>query len=196
MSNATDKQTFDLDKLAAELTEEEAKQLWNRLRYRHDWLGTFWSREDVQVEAWNAETESFEVDDEATLTDAEWNAVRSTYGWRKGFVDALVEGSEPLPYVVRRSDGTAYATDDFSDPIEVKTIWHYHVVLTCDHMIAFDIDRNLEDEARSVDPEATIQLVLPCRECGGERKSKQIVTTTEASATCPACGKGVIPDGS
>lgn len=70
-------------------------------------------------------------------------------------------------------------------------IWHYHVILKCDHMVAFDIDRNLEDEARSVDPEATIQIVLPCRECGEERKSKQIVATTEASATCPACEKGV-----
>jgi hypothetical protein len=68
---------------AAEVTEDEANQIWQLLRDKFGWAGTFFSREDADA--------IFEEDHDRSLTDAEWEKVTDSYYWRKGLVETITE---------------------------------------------------------------------------------------------------------
>lgn len=74
------------------VTEDEAMALYHTLASRFGWSGTFFTREDAQ-EAWR--NQQFDLDTgltaDAELPDDVWDAITSSWYWRKGLTDILTE---------------------------------------------------------------------------------------------------------
>ena len=79
---------FDTDNI----TEDEAMTVYHTLARRFGWSGTFFTREDAQ-EAWR--NQQFDLDTgltaDAEMPDDVWDAIMSSWYWRKGLTDILTE---------------------------------------------------------------------------------------------------------
>ena len=98
-----------------DLTEDEAFRIFWDLRRKFGWAGTFFTRGDCSE--WT--TDENGDYDERPLTDEEWEAVQSTYEWRKGVPDVMIDASRDViaeavawamdalsPYVPSNPEGT------------------------------------------------------------------------------------------
>ena len=92
------------------LTEDQAWQVLWALESRFDWTASVWGMRDVLV-TYEAEGDEDDVEYEydAVLTDAERDAVASTWEWRKGIAQSASEHVAELnlvPSLKRHADGT------------------------------------------------------------------------------------------
>jgi hypothetical protein len=67
------------EQFADTLTESEALDLQNYLSRKFGWAGLLYNREDA-TDIWHNENDD---DDDLALTDAEWEAVKTTKEWSR-----------------------------------------------------------------------------------------------------------------
>lgn len=75
------------------LTEQDAMRIYHSMARQFGWAGTFFTREDAEVE-WQQQTRTDENGDEpneAPLPDEVWETITNTWEWRRGLNDILTE---------------------------------------------------------------------------------------------------------
>jgi hypothetical protein len=74
------------------ISEDEAMTAYHTLAHRFGWAGTFFTRDDAQTE-WRNQQFDIEtgLEADADLPDDVWDAVTSSWHWRKGLTDTLTE---------------------------------------------------------------------------------------------------------
>lgn len=79
------------------LTEDEALDIFHKMRTTFGWSGTFFTRADAELE-WRAQTTlTYELDGEP-LPDEMWETIATTWAWRKGLIDVLTDRGWDLVY--------------------------------------------------------------------------------------------------
>lgn len=76
----------------ADLTEDEALDVFDALRRRFGWAGTFFTRADAE-QTWR---ESYPLSpgqnaDDLEMPDDLWESVQDTWAWNKGLTELLTE---------------------------------------------------------------------------------------------------------
>jgi hypothetical protein len=70
---------MNINELAEQVTEEQALDLYYQFSRRFGWAGLLYIREDA-TDIWHNENDD---DDDLALTDAEWEAVKTSKSWSR-----------------------------------------------------------------------------------------------------------------
>lgn len=73
-----------------EITEDVAMDIHHALANEFGWAGTFFTRADAET-SWQCLTPLSPGEEAAEMPDEVWDAVCSTWEWRKGLTDVLTE---------------------------------------------------------------------------------------------------------
>lgn len=77
MNYRQETERFNVDKVAEAFTESEALDLLTYFERKFGWAGLLFNREDA-TDIWHNDN-----DDDIVLSDAEWQAVKSSQGWSR-----------------------------------------------------------------------------------------------------------------
>jgi len=77
------------------MTESEALDLFYKMERRFGWAGVLYTRRDV-ADVWDTLYGSGGDDDDPSISDEMWDAVRRQYGWRKMGDYLSAEGHDGL----------------------------------------------------------------------------------------------------